>query len=1023
MQREGGAMGDLWNLGQEGGAGWLTLGLSCAAKAAVVLAGVALVALGLRRRSAGTRHVIWCLGLAGALALPPLTIALPSWGLPVLGAESATGRGPAPEVIPADVATVEPVLPAPTPAIEARRTDPLPTTPPRTVPHVEPGAAKPRRPDIGVLVLAVWATGSLGVLAWCALGWASTRWLGCRAVRIDDAAWEELAAQAAGRIGLARPVTLLRGGLRAMPMTWGVLRPVVLLPAESDTWPAERRRTVLMHELAHVRRHDCLTQWLGLAACAAYWFNPLAWWAVARLRVERERACDDLVLESGERPSDYARQLLWLAKALRPAPARLSAALAMARPSGLETRLLAILDPGRRRRAPTPWRALAGLAFVLGLVAPLAAVRLVARADEPPKRAPAAVAEGFKDAVEGTLVGPDGRPVPGAVVALLTPDEKESDKSRLLAREKVDGEGRFRLAPENPWDRKRATVVAAAPGCGVGVWSLDKLPEPMRLEPERPTTVRIVDVQGAPVAGAEVELARLRPDATWAGLSAAWIEQSHPPGLVRSWTTDADGRLVLRGIAARHQAQLKIHAAGFGRQSHEVGIKAGDASALATVVLSPGHTVRGRVTFGDGGPPAVGARVTLTSFSEAEGYGRWMGEAETSTDTDGRYSAELSVGRSVRVMVYPPREGADTYLLRAATLIPGDKVASDVDFVLPKGVLVRGRIVEAGTSRPVVGAMVSHEAQSVNNPYYIENSAPWLNGGELKATTNADGHYKLAVMPGPGYLLVKGPTPDYLHEEISAVDLAGQLIWPNTREYPDALRKLAPKPDEGPLDVDLTLRRGVTVSGRVLDPDGNPVEQAVLLSRWYLPTDQFTINFGQRVLPVRDGRFELGGCDPDSSAPVLFLDAVRQLGAAIELSGRQAGEDVEITLQPCGSATVRFVDEQGKPLRAGLRPAHLEVVLTPGASFADLTPRAVNEDNQSPLMADAIMATNLDLDRYPKLRTDDEGRITFPTLIPGGTYRVIPFNQPVKTQIEFTVRPGETKDLGDMMIRNLDSAG
>ena len=103
--------------------------------------------------------------------------------------------------------------------------------------------------------------------------------------------------------------------------------------------------------------------------------------------------------------------------------------------------------------------------------------------------------------------------------------------------------------------------------------------------------------------------------------------------------------------------------------------------------------------------------------------------------------------------------------------------------------------------------------------------------------------------------------------------------------------------------------------------------------------------------------------------------------------------------------------------------AHLEVVLTPGASFADIVRGSANDDKQSPLMADAIHVGNLDRERYRDLKTDREGRMTFPTLIPGATYRIPVYNQPVKTQIEFTVKPGEAKDLGDLVIRNIDGTG
>jgi TonB family protein len=161
-------------------------------------------------------------------------------------------------------------------------------------------------------------------------------------------------------------------------MTWGLLRPTILLPSRWASWLVEKLDAVLAHEIAHAARFDVVAHRIARVAAAVYWFNPLAWFAVHQAQLERERACDDLVLRRGTPASSYAGELVEFARALS-APA---AVLPMARRSRLEARVMAILDPRTNRNGTS--LLVAALAVLLVAVAIVGSVIKLSAYDYPP---------------------------------------------------------------------------------------------------------------------------------------------------------------------------------------------------------------------------------------------------------------------------------------------------------------------------------------------------------------------------------------------------------------------------------------------------------------------------------------------------------------------------------------------------------------------------------------------------------------------------------------------------------------
>jgi uncharacterized protein (TIGR02246 family) len=341
-----------------GAAYWGWFLIETAAKTSLLLLIAGALALLLRRSSAAVRHLVWTAGIVTLLLAPPLSRILPDWHVAVTPAVWSPSEH------------------AFTPAV----------TPPSAMPDVReppplaPAAPPHRPPDYWLWAVAIWALGVCVLAAFFAAGAAHLARVAHTASAVDDARIAEFAETAAHCLGVPRRQFRLRWSDRAStPMSWGLWRSVVLLPAEAAHWDDDRLRHVLLHEIAHVKRWDVATQAVSTLACVLYWFNPLVWWAARQMLVERERACDDLVLGNGARPSDYAHGLLDIARSLGADWTTSRVSPAMARRSQISGRLLAVLDPKRRRYGVSGPAVVAGAAVALALVLPAASLSFAPR--------------------------------------------------------------------------------------------------------------------------------------------------------------------------------------------------------------------------------------------------------------------------------------------------------------------------------------------------------------------------------------------------------------------------------------------------------------------------------------------------------------------------------------------------------------------------------------------------------------------------------------------------------------------
>ena len=339
-------------------------------KALLLLTAAACIALALRKRPARVRAVIWGMALAGCLVIPLAAPLLPSWSLPMPEAIARLTNSDE------EVATVEVHLSQ----MEIGESSAVVHIPNLSI-------AEPVRhfPAVNwkAMLVTFWAAGAILMLTRLGVG----LWRMSRAVRrarpVRGPYWEAMLADARTQVGCRRRVRLLASAEVDIPATVGVLRPAIVLPLHADAWVWDRRKAVLLHELVHITRLDWPARMVARFARAAYWFNPLVWWATRRLDLEQELACDEEVLALGTHASSYACHLLGIARHALPYPAPAIPALGMARRTHLEERIMSILNRSNHRRV--------GLAVlvpaIILMAAMVPALAAVYPGDSPPRPA------------------------------------------------------------------------------------------------------------------------------------------------------------------------------------------------------------------------------------------------------------------------------------------------------------------------------------------------------------------------------------------------------------------------------------------------------------------------------------------------------------------------------------------------------------------------------------------------------------------------------------------------------------
>jgi RNA polymerase sigma factor (sigma-70 family) len=604
----------------------------------------------------------------------------------------------------------------------------------------------------------------------------------------------------------------------------------------------------------------------------------------------------------------------------------------------------------------------------------------------------------------------------GSPIYLWTDDPPQ--RVDLPVRTTTGAEGRFSLKARRAELGYGALLVARAPGYGPDWAEVGQLAErsniTLRLaRDDVAINGRVIDLEAQPIAESTVTVLRVeKPASSYMGAELLDVPISVKTG--------ADGRFRLTGFGRDRLVRLRVQGPAIENTYVTVQTER-EAEAGATrnhriypatfdCVAGPNWPIQGTVREKGTGKPLAGITVAM-GFA----YAKPAGTFRTTSDSAGRYRLEglSKTGRS-RLMI----AGGVPYLSSVKLIdeTPGLEPLT-VNFELERGIIVRGRLTDRSTGKPLRG-LVSYYALK-DNPHVKEfrtfGQLPVVVDG--RGEVGSDGSFRVVALPGPGLLCVWADD-DRFTRAVEGWD--GQPL--KTVPFPvnpimyHALVPINPSEQTpGSTSCDIALEPGRTLTGSVVGPDGQPLTGVLAMGLTaVLPAPRYQTRFLEQPLyqKLETAEFMVYGLDPRKPRALILIHPEKGLGKVQLLRGDESGP-LTARLEPLGALSGRAIDAEGRPWEG------LQVTVSLNLDSTDRKTLPYEALTSGPFIA---TRKNELFDRSGT--TDSDGKFRVEGLLPGLRYEIQPLvpgvrgvtdaKRPFAVQRDLTVKVGETKDLGDL---------